>query len=279
MSEQHYTAHTCPICHSPFTQANQTLKCAGAHSFDIAREEYVNLLLQKSFGDTKEMLRARRDFLEQGWYQPLSAKLNDLVRQHMQDVSGALHILDAGCGEGYYLGRLQRSLASQQNNCYIGIDSSKDAVRMAAKCYQPILVVVADIKQRLPLADSSIHAILNIFAPRNPAEFARITTAGGILIVVIPGPQHLLSLRSELRLLNIEEQKEQHVKEQFAHQFAFVTSSIISYPLHLNRQQVEQVVIMTPNYWHLSGEMRQAIMNIEEIETGVECTALVFRRN
>ena len=269
---------TCPICHSPFMQVDQTLKCAKAHSFDIAREGYVNLLLQKRPGDTKEMLRARRDILEQGLYSPVSARVNELVRAHLQPVSDPLHILDAGCGEGYYLARLQRALASQPHNCYIGMDSSKEAARMAAKRYSPVLFVVADIKQRLPLADASIHTILNIFAPRNPGEFARITAPGSMLIVVIPGPQHLLRLRTELRLLNIEEQKQQHVKEQFAEQFAFVASSTISYPVHLNRHQVEQLVIMTPNYWHQSHEMHQAILNIEEIETEVECTALVFRR-
>ena len=95
-----YCAHllTCPICHSPFMQVDQTLKCAKAHSFDIAREGYVNLLLQKRPGDTKEMLRARRDILEHGLYSPVSARVNELVRTHLQPVSDPLHILDAGCG-------------------------------------------------------------------------------------------------------------------------------------------------------------------------------------
>jgi 23S rRNA (guanine745-N1)-methyltransferase len=149
---------------------------------------------------------------------------------------------------------------------------------MAAKRYLQLFFVVADLKQRLVLADSAFHTILNIFAPRNPAEFARVTAPGGILVVVIPAPEHLMSLRNALGLLSIEEQKRQHVKEQFAGEFEFVESSGIGYSMHLNKEQIEQVVMMTPNYWHLTDEMREAMHKVEEMETKAGFTVLVFRR-
>src|ERR1700680_2128153 len=214
----------CPVCHTGLRQVDSALVCANTHSFDIAREGYVNLLLQKRSGDAKEMLRARRNFLERGLYQPLSDAVNEIVRVHLANMLEPLYILDAGCGEGYYLDRLQRALAPQHDGCYIGIDVSKEAIRMAAKRYRQSLYVVADVKQQLVLADQAIHAILNIFAPRNPSEFARVAVAGGILLVAIPNPEHLLSLRIALGLLGMEEQKQQHVKEQFSGQFEFVTS-------------------------------------------------------
>src|SRR5450755_2086683 len=93
----------CPLCHSGLRQVDTALTCANKHTFDIAREGYVNLLLQKRSGDVKEMLRARRNFLERGFYQPLSAAVNELVCTYLQDMQGPLHMLDAGCGEGYYL--------------------------------------------------------------------------------------------------------------------------------------------------------------------------------
>lgn len=268
----------CPLCHTGLRQIDAALKCESGHSFDIAKEGYVNLLTQQRTGDTKEMLKARRNFLESGLYEPLSDAINELVRAHLPDVPGLLHVLDAGCGEGYYLDRLQRAFASQQDGCYIGMDVSKEAIRMAAKRYRQLFFVVADVKQCLVLADGVMHVILNIFAPRNPAEFARVIVPGGILIVVIPAPEHLLRLRTELGLLGMEEQKQQHVKEQFAGEFEFVASSDIAYSIRLSKEAVEQVVMMTPNYWHMSGEMREGMQKMEEMETEVGFTALVFRR-
>ena len=268
----------CPFCHLRLQQVGAALKCETGHSFDMAKEGYVNLLAQKRLGDVKEMLKARRNFLESGLYAPLSDAINELVRAHLPDAPGPLHILDAGCGEGYYLDRLQCALASIQDGCYIGLDVSKEAIRMAAKRYRQLFFVVADVKQRLVLADSAFHAILNIFAPRNPVEFARVTAQGGILIVVIPAPEHLSSLRQVLGLLSIEEQKEQHVREQFADGFEFVDSASIAYPMQLNKEQIEQVVMMTPNYWHLTDEMRGTMGRMEEFETKVRFTVVVFRR-
>lgn len=268
----------CPFCHLRLRQVGAALKCESGHSFDMAKEGYVNLLAQKRLGDVKEMLKARRNFLESGLYASLSDAINELVRAHLPVVSGPLHILDAGCGEGYYLDRLQCALASTQDSCYIGLDVSKDAIKMAAKRYRQLFFVVADVKQRLVLADSAFHAILNNFAPRNPVEFARVTAQGGILIVVIPAPEHLSSLRQVLGLLNIEEQKQQHVKEQFSGYFEFVDSASVGYSMHLNREQIEQVVMMTPNYWHLSDEMREAMGKMEEMETEAGFIVMVFRR-
>lgn len=267
---------TCPLCYTELRQTGAALTCQSGHSFDMAKEGYVNLLAQKRAGDAKEMLKARRNFLESGLYAPLSDAINELVRTHLQDMSEPLHVLDVGCGEGYYLNRLQFALASQKDGCYIGLDVSKEAIRMAAKHYGQLFFVVADVKQRLVMADSTFHAILNIFAPRNPTEFARVTATGGILIVVIPAPEHLLRLRTTLGLLSIEEQKQQHVKEQFAAEFELVSSSSIAYPLHLKREQIEQVVMMTPNYWHLTDEMREAMHKMEEIQTEVGFTMMTF---
>ena len=266
----------CPLCHKGLRQIDAALKCDNGHSFDMAREGYVNLLLEKRTGDAKEMLKARRNFLESGFYAPLSDAVNELVRAHLPDASGPMHILDAGCGEGYYLDRLQRALASQRDGCYIGLDVSKEAIRMAAKRYRQLFFVVADVKQPLVLADGAFHAILNIFAPRNPAEFARVTVKGGVLIVVIPAPEHLIRLRSAIGLLSIEEQKQQHVEEQFADHFKLVTSLSIAYPLHLNNEQIEQVVMMTPSYWHLTDEKREALRGMEEIETEAGFTIMMF---
>src|SRR5947199_1528396 len=130
---------TCPFCGTHLTQIDNTLTCTNSHTFDIAKEGYVNLLRKKLPGDTKEMLIARRNFLEQGYYQPLSDTINALVSTALGPETPSSTLLDAGCGEGYYLGRLQAHLANQMSGtqcCYTGLDISKEAIRMAAKKYK-----------------------------------------------------------------------------------------------------------------------------------------------
>jgi hypothetical protein len=79
-------------------------------------------------------------------------------------------------------------------------------------------------------------------------------------------------------LLGMEEQKQQNVQEQFAGQFELVDSCNIAYSMHLNKEEIEQVVMMTPNYWHMTDEMRGAMRDLEEIETEAGFTIMVFRR-
>lgn len=269
----------CPVCDASLQQEGTILKCAQSHTFDIAREGYVNLSRKKQSGDTREMLQARRSFLEHGFYQSLSDTLNALVSSYLRDISSPANILDAGCGEGYYLGRLQQSLSQPEQYCFLGLDIAKDGIRMAAKRYQVASFVVANLKERLVITDQAIHVLLNIFAPRNPLEFARIMVTTGRLIVVIPGPGHLAQLRSALPLLQIEENKQQHVIEQFVEYFALLEAVPVSYELDLQAEEIRQLVMMTPNYWHLSEEARRAIGELHAMKTQVEFVCLVFQRS
>lgn len=270
---------TCPICDAPLQHHDMVLQCSRSHTFDIAREGYVNLLRKKLLGDTREMLQARRSFLERGFYQPLSDTLNTLVSSYVSEIASSVNILDAGCGEGYYLGRLQQSLPQQEQYCFLGLDIAKDGIRMAAKRYRAACFIVGNIKERLVIVDQIIHVLLNIFAPRNPVEFARVMVPGGRLIVVIPGPRHLAQLRATLPLLQIEENKEQHVIEQFEKDFSLLETVPVSYELDLQGEEIQQLVMMTPNYWHLSDEARRVIGKIQEMKTQVEFVCLVFQKS
>ena len=269
----------CPVCHTPMELEGAILRCAHSHTFDVAKEGYVNLLRKKQAGDTKEMVQARRSFLERGFYQPLADTLNTLVTAYLHEHASLINMLDAGCGEGYYLGYLQQSLPRQEQVCLLGLDVAKDAIRMAAKRYPSASFVVANLKERLVIADESIHVLLNIFAPRNPAEFARIMVRAGRLIVVIPGAEHLAQLRSTLPLLQIEENKQQHVVEQFAPHFTLLEAVPVSYELDLRGEEVQQLVMMTPNYWHLSDEARRTMSVIQALRTQVAFICLVFQKS
>ncbi|HEV2474701.1 MAG TPA: hypothetical protein VGS41_18640, partial [Chthonomonadales bacterium] len=155
-----------------------------------------------------------------------------------------------------------------------------EAVRLATARCREAFFVVADLKERLPIIENSVHILLNIFAPRNPPAFARVIAPGGLLLVVIPSPTHLLQLRTALHLLQIEEEKQRHVIAQFTAQdmFRLEKTTPVSYELHLQGEAVRQLVTMTPNYWHLTEQMSQAIAQLEEIRTEVACLCLAFRR-
>lgn len=278
---------TCPICHLRFAKIGHSMKCATGHTFDIAKEGYVNLATGKMPGDSKEMLLARRAFLERGYYLPLSDMLNNLVINYLHSQEQELgvlphvNILDAGCGEGYYLGRLQQQVVQQFSSlelCTVGVDISKEAVRMAAKQYKQARFVVANIKERLVFANDSLHVLLNIFAPRNIEEFARVLMPGGLCLVVIPAPTHLEQLRSTLHLLDIEENKQQKVVEQFTDHFELLGVQNIAQTIQLPQKEIELAVRMTPNNWHKSDKLQEAIAAIETLETEIAFTCLVLRK-
>jgi SAM-dependent methyltransferase len=291
--EKYIACLNCPICTAPFDPSTSTqamLVCVNAHTFDIAREGYVNLLRKKLSGDTKEMMLARRAFFDQDFYRPISDALNALLLPYIATMSqdkernthGApITFLDAGCGEGYYLGRFLAAFHAhypQDEAIALGLDISKEALRMAAKRYKDAFFVVANLKEpHLVIADACCDLLFNIFAPRNPAEFARILRPGGLLCIALPDPSHLQELRAALPLLTIEENKRQHVIEQFSSHFTLLTTDSISYQLHLTQENVQQLVMMTPNYWHLSAEIREAITHISTLTTTIAITFLLFQ--
>lgn len=286
MSLQHFQYLVCPICATHFISTGRVLTCMNAHTFDMAKAGYVNFLQKKAAGDTKEMVLARHNFFAQGHYHPISNAVNEIVCSHLSDEARWQHrspavMLDAGCGEGYYLSRLQTHLAAWHvQMLYLGFDVSKEAVRLAAKQCRDAFFVVANLKERLALVERSVHVILSIFAPRNPMEFARVMAPNGLLLVVIPAPTHLHQLRSVLHLIRIEEDKQHHVMTQFTAQglFRLETTTTVTYELHLRENDILRLVTMTPNYWHFTEKLYQAVSHLSEIRTEVACLCLTFRR-
>jgi 23S rRNA (guanine745-N1)-methyltransferase len=282
----------CPVCEANLAQAGNTLKCPQSHSFDVSREGYVNLHLANRkrpqvLGDTKDMVRARRDFLDRGHYRPLSDAINERVHHHLADGTDTpggpfpACIAEVGCGEGTHIGRLKRYLDSQprhRNICYFGMDISKEAVRLAAKRYGDIRFVVASVWRKILFSSHSIQVMLNIFAPRNVAEFDRVITRDGMLLVAIPGPGHLINLRSDLGLLGIEAHKEQRVVEQFSGTFKLTGKQAIAYEMHLTGEELLDLIQMTPNYWHTARETWDAMKSTESVRAETSFTVLQFHR-
>ena len=182
----------CPVCGKPLQRVEKALVCPSGHSFDIARQGYVNLLTvqQKhslSPGDTREQVLSRRAFLEAGFYAPISDALN----QAALDWGAKGEILDVGCGEGYYSARLARAMAAPLT----GLDISKEAVRCAAAKYKDAAWLCATAAH-IPVADGSAGTLTSLFALTLPEEFHRVLRPDGLFFQVLAGEDHLLGLKS-----------------------------------------------------------------------------------
>jgi 23S rRNA (guanine745-N1)-methyltransferase len=185
----------CPICHAKLSLANEEKSCGcegeRRHCFDFSKSGYLNLSgPHGGSGDKKDAIRARREFLNAGYYAPLA----DAITKKL-NIIGAKSALDAGCGEGYYTNRFSKDLE------ILGIDLSKDGIDAAAKVSKSRQTgagfVIASLFA-LPIPDKTMDAVINIFAPCAEDEFLRILKPGGYVIVVAAGEKHLLGLKEKL---------------------------------------------------------------------------------
>ncbi|HAW94433.1 MULTISPECIES: 23S rRNA (guanine(745)-N(1))-methyltransferase [unclassified Arsukibacterium] len=247
--------YICPLCRQPLQLTDAQLQCASRHSFDLAKEGYVNLLPvqhknSKDPGDNKQMIVARRAFLQSGAYQPLSDAINTVLA-----AADPSSILDSGCGEGYYSGRLQQALTPA--TAMYGIDISKAAVKYAARQYPAIQFAVASAYQ-LPFADNSFDWVLRVYAPSDSTELQRVVKPQGRLLSVNPGPNHLIEMKQavypEVKLHN------DAVKEQPG--FSHVKRQRLCYTLPIAEPaQLDNLLQMVPLAWKFNSENRQAFVS------------------
>lgn len=233
-----HTQYTCPICQSPLALQQKTFRCINMHAFDQAKEGYVNLLPvqhkhSKDPGDNKEMVSARRLFLESGFYQPLRDRLISLYVQHAK----GFKILDAGCGEGYYT----NAHYLDSNEVY-GVDIAKNAVKIAAKKYNNCHFSVASIAQ-LPFESGHFDWLYSVYAPIKTEEFSRLLNDAGFLLTVTPGPKHLWELK---QLIYQTPNRHNVDKDQLEH-FSLLSEENLNYQMTFESgNQALNLLAMTP---------------------------------
>ncbi|GAA1812933.1 methyltransferase domain-containing protein [Agromyces neolithicus] len=179
-------------------------------------------------GDDREMLHARDALLASGAFAPIAAAVTDAVVTHPAIGSEtSLRVADFGCGTGYYAAALSRATP---DSAFLLADRSPDAVRMSLRALPRATGVVIDLWRPLPLRDAVVDVALNVFAPRNASEFARVLSPHGLLLVVVPTDAHLQELRRSGALLDVPTGKSDRVAEQL-HEAGLVlqTSTAVEY--------------------------------------------------
>ncbi|MFF2841721.1 methyltransferase domain-containing protein [Paenarthrobacter sp. NPDC057981] len=271
------SALRCPVCQGLFELRDArpaTLACRTGHLFDAAKQGYFNFLTGKGTAfeaDTAEMVAARVRFLEAGHYAKLATGLAEMAAEAIRGPEPL--VLDAGTGTGHYL----RTVMDATGASAVGMDISKFALRRAARLNPGAANVVWDIWRPLPMADNSADVVTVVFAPRNPAEFARVLRPGGSLLVVTPRPGHLQEIAARTGMLGIEEGKEERLAESMSGWFDSPTSRSLDVPLVLSGSEVADLAYMGPAGHHLRQEqLSELAASDEDMDTTAKFRISVF---
>lgn len=237
------TFFACPFCQQALFLSENSLKCKNKHSFDLAKLGYVNLAPQvkQSKAYDKSNFQNRQLILEAGFYQPILKKLLEILSSLPQHDN----LLDIGCGEGYYARNLQAQLPDKHIYAF---DLSKESIQLAAKSDHILAVnwFVGDLAH-IPIQDTSMDVILDIFSPANYQEFQRVLRKNGLLIKVIPNNQHLQEIRSivaeQLTNTNYSNHK---IIEHFEEAFTITNSYDVAATFSLRENEKAALLHMTP---------------------------------
>ena len=263
----------CPLCGEPLAAIGGSLLCGRRHTYDVARQGYVNLLpVQQKHslrpGDTSEMLAARRAFLNEGHYAPIGSDvMTALVRQ------GGLPrtLADVGCGEGYYTAGFAREFPTAR--C-IGADISKAAVKMATSRSRQISWIVATASH-LPIADHSMDGITAIFSLVCEEEFARVLRKGGIVVEVTAGTNHLIELKQIIYDDVFEQHK--HPKAPLGN-LKEISCELHSFRMKLDNARLRNLLLMTPHTLRVRPENRAQLEATPSLTLTVEYFVRVLQK-
>ena len=269
----------CPVCSSKLERFEKTYKCAFGHSYDISKHGYVNLLMsqassKKRHGDDAEMVNARTRFLSLGKYAPLRDKICAVVVNELRSRRGGV-ISDIGCGECYYTEYIAQTLEKECIPCEIyGIDISKKALDSAGKRKTAIQLAVASAFS-IPIAGASADVILNLFAPHEPNEFARIAKDDAILIRVFPLEKHLW----ELKCAVYDEPYENEIDTLDFDGFTLLYKDELRYNIRLDdNRSILDLFSMTPYCYKTSAKDRAKLDVIDTLDTRVEFCIAVYKK-
>ena len=286
MSVAPFTALACPLDGAPLQRSGASWRCADGHCFDIAAQGYVNLLPVQNKrsldpGDSKEMVAARRRFLEAGHYQPIA----DAVAQAVLAAAApgrTLTCLDAGCGEGYYLRQLATAAGDAHPLALLGLDISKWAVQAAAKRDgqdargAPRAAWVVGSNAGLPVLPGTLDRVLCMFGFPVYAEFARVLRRGGELLQVDAGPDHLRELRE---VIYPTVRPERPAARQAPPGFEHLATDTLRFQIHVDgAAPIADLLAMTPHLYRATAEGRARAAALTALTMTVDVRLARYQR-
>lgn len=258
----------CPICNNELTKQDKTYKCLNNHCYDVAKEGYINLLKKqggKDFGDSKDMVKARREFFDLDYYAPLKKRLTEII-----STLKITNLLDLGCGEGYYTNYYKNSL----NLDIAALDISKEAVRIASKRNKEITYMVASV-QDLPFFDKSIDLAVNAFTPIDLDEICRVLKDDGYLLTARVGEKHLLELKEAL----YDEIYLNDNKPLVDDRLTLISSEVLKFSISLNsNNDITNLFMMTPYYHHTSLESKERLKKLNNLNVHLEFNIDLYQK-
>lgn len=277
---QHSYLFACPICGaSMYMTETASMSCSNRHTFDLARQGYINLLTSNVQANKydQRLFNARLALNQTGFFARLLAALQICIDEHASYRShDQLILLDAGCGEGSHLAQLVSKMqANGQSAVGIGLDIAKDGIRLAASTYTGLVWCVADLA-RSPFRAAQCDIILNILSPANYAEFKRLMRPDGIVIKVFPGPTYLQELRTALYAGSSKEtyQNEDSV-QQFGQQFTPLVTKRVCYQQELTATTLNYLLQMTPLAWSADRATLEAVRQAGLDRVTVDATVMI----
>ena len=157
---------------------------------------------------------------------------------------------------------------------FSGFDISKEAVKAAAKKNRQISFAVAG-SYHMPIADSSVDMLLNLFAPLALAETQRVIKSGGYFIMAIPAEKHLFTLKSKI----YDSPYENTVEDSALEGFSLIKSERVSFTLSLKSQnEIRNLFMMTPYAYRTGKEARERILSLESLDTEADFIIFVYKK-
>ncbi|MDO5440029.1 MAG: methyltransferase domain-containing protein [Erysipelotrichaceae bacterium] len=258
----------CPICNEELVKIDNVYRCLNRHNYDIAKEGYINLLRKqggKDFGDSPDMVKARRAFFSKDYYHPLKIKLTELIKNYSPS-----SILDLGSGEGYYTNYFKDKIDAD----IVGIDIAKEAVRIASKQNRNVNYIVGSV-QDIPLFDKSVDLVINNFTPLDVNEITRVLGKNGILITTKVGKNHLIELKQaiydEVYLNDNEPIKDDRLE--------LLDSLVISFNIELDsNEDIVNLFMMTPYSHHTSLESKEKLKTLDKLSVTCEFNIDIYKK-
>ncbi|WIB77394.1 SAM-dependent methyltransferase [Curtobacterium sp. MCPF17_002] len=257
----------CPVCAEPLGRTGSgQVGCATGHRFDEAKQGHLTLLPAKRralTADTPEMVDARLRFLGRGHYAPVERALAAVVAE----ATAPGIVLDVGSGPGTYLahaldaadgrhGAAPGASASVDGDADprlgVALDLSAVAIRRAARAHERAGAVVGDVTERLPVVDGAAAVVLDVFAPRNQTEYARVLHPDGVLVVVTPRTGHLAELAAAT--ITVDPEKERRLRDSLTPAFVLRSSDDLTWTMDLSAEDVHDVVHMGPSHHHVDAD-------------------------